>query len=539
MALRFLQLAAAAALLAPISSAQTVVVEDDAPAPSKLARAWTPQANLPTPPLAPTGNDNCALADAIAGAGTFMFNNSAATNGTEGQSTLNCIFYNLIAIDDDVWFAWTASATGRVLMSTCGGTTVDTKIAVYSGPACPGAAATALACNDDFGGNIAPGNFQSILEFDAVAGNVYLLQIGVFPGDVGGVGTFTMTYVSGIPCTLDDGTTENANSITATAGTVRSTCWIHSVGAVGSTTTVTTVSTIWGWTGTGSPLPAGLTGNVAVWEDPNDDGNPNDAVLLAQGAAPMVGQHTDTFQAIPLSSSVVATGRFFIGAWVDHTAGFPAPRDVNGCLGRPFVGWLVGNAGGSLNAANLSGNSVPPFQTTNGNSYLFNLRADCSSGPISAGTGFCFGDGTGTACPCANNGAVGNGCASSVNANGGNLAATGNPSLASDTVVLAGTGMTNTNCLYFQGTAQVSAGAGSAFGDGKRCAGGQIVRLKTIVNVNGNSQYPETGDPPVSVRGLVTAVGTRTYQVWYRNAAAFCTPDTFNLTNGFEIIWTM
>jgi hypothetical protein len=42
----------------------------------------------------------------------------------------------------------------------------------------------------------------------------------------------------------------------------------------------------------------------------------------------------------------------------------------------------------------------------------------------------------------------------------------------------------------------------------------------------------------VSVKGLVTAPGVRDYQCWYRNAAAFCTPSTFNLTNGLEITWT-
>ncbi|MEY2806172.1 MAG: hypothetical protein RIR65_589, partial [Planctomycetota bacterium] len=31
--------------------------------------------------------------------------------------------------------------------------------------------------------------------------------------------------------------------------------------------------------------------------------------------------------------------------------------------------------------------------------------------------------------------------------------------------------------------------------------------------------------------------GTRTYQAWYRNAAAFCTPSGFNLGNGLEIVW--
>jgi hypothetical protein len=40
------------------------------------------------------------------------------------------------------------------------------------------------------------------------------------------------------------------------------------------------------------------------------------------------------------------------------------------------------------------------------------------------------------------------------------------------------------------------------------------------------------------VRGAVTTAGSvRNYQVWYRNAAAFCTPSTFNLTNGLSVTW--
>ena len=29
----------------------------------------------------------------------------------------------------------------------------------------------------------------------------------------------------------------------------------------------------------------------------------------------------------------------------------------------------------------------------------------------------------------------------------------------------------------------------------------------------------------------------RYYQVWYRNAAAFCTPSTFNTSNGYAVTW--
>jgi hypothetical protein len=97
--------------------------------------------------------------------------------------------------------------------------------------------------------------------------------------------------------------------------------------------------------------------------------------------------------------------------------------------------------------------------------------------------------------------------------------------------------MPNSSALYFQGTTQLSSGAGSVFGDGLRCAGGSVIRLGTRVNASGASQYPQSGDASVSVRGGVATPGTRTYQVWYRNAAAFCTSDTFNLTNGWQLTW--
>ena len=43
----------------------------------------------------------------------------------------------------------------------------------------------------------------------------------------------------------------------------------------------------------------------------------------------------------------------------------------------------------------------------------------------------------------------------------------------------------------------------------------------------------------LSAAGLVPGPGSvRNYQVWYRNAAAFCTTDTFNLTNGVRARWT-
>ncbi len=154
------------------------------------------------------------------------------------------------------------------------------------------------------------------------------------------------------------------------------------------------------------------------------------------------------------------------------------------------------------------------------------------------GTAFCFGDGTGAACPCANNSVplAGEGCLHS-GGTGGRLYATGTPSLSGDTLLLQGVLMPNGPTLYFQGSAQAAAGAGIAFGDGKLCVGGTITRLGVVFNVAGASTYPSGVLLPVSVQGLIGAPGTYHYQGWYRDAAAFCTASTFNLTNGLTVSW--
>jgi len=198
--------------------------------------------------------------------------------------------------------------------------------------------------------------------------------------------------------------------------------------------------------------------------------------------------------------------------------------------GQIFRALIPGNVVGNVTYRVLSTDKYGNTGTTG------TLNYNSTSGAL--GTAFCFGDGSGTACPCGNNSAVGagQGCANSLGA-GARLAATGTASLAGDSVVLAGSGMPNSSALYFQGTAQGGAGLGTVFGDGLRCAAGSVTRLGTKNNALGVSTYPVAGDLSVSVKGLITLPGTRYYQVWYRNAAVFCSASTFNLTNGLTVVW--
>lgn len=197
--------------------------------------------------------------------------------------------------------------------------------------------------------------------------------------------------------------------------------------------------------------------------------------------------------------------------------------------GSPDVSFAITDSLGTLQIPAFLGSD--PFE-------IAWFRIAVTDPPVAA-VSLCFGDGSGTPCPCGNSGAAGRGCANSINALGGLLTTTGYASVSSDSLVLSGSGMPTSSALYFQGTSVIAAGSGQVFGDGKRCAGGAVLRLDTATNFGGMSQYPGAGDPAISVRGSVPLTGgVRVYQIWYRNSdPSFCTPSFFNLTNAVSVTW--
>ncbi|MEY2746116.1 MAG: hypothetical protein RL112_1158 [Planctomycetota bacterium] len=288
----------------------------------------------------------------------------------------------------------------------------------------------------------------------------------------------------------------------------------------------------------GTQLPAAaVVGTANCWVVTIDAaGGVANFTMQADGDGTYGGGGIDTFSwQMGSTAAGTGTGPFISG-------------DPNTCLGYDGTRWDPtinyaedGTGMGTQNSFYIEGGVTAPGCYWFGPnlpmaSFWLELNANACV-PTEPGVRYCSGDGTATACPCGNAGTAGNGCASSINTAGASLGAAGSASLAADTVVLTGAGMPNSNALYFQGTIRQNTGLGNAFGDGLRCAGGTIIRLGTKTNVAGTSSYPTAGNQSVSVRGAITVPGTRTYQAWYRNAAAFCTPSTFNLSNGYEIVW--
>jgi hypothetical protein len=116
------------------------------------------------------------------------------------------------------------------------------------------------------------------------------------------------------------------------------------------------------------------------------------------------------------------------------------------------------------------------------------------------------------------------------------LSASGSASIAADDLVLQASQLTAGPGLFFQGNNAINSGNGNSFGDGIRCAGGQVIRLEVRFANNANGF---TADSTISVatKGGVSIGDTKRYQFWYRDAGTSPCSSLFNLTNGYEVTW--
>ncbi|MFO0828637.1 MAG: hypothetical protein U0572_10885 [Phycisphaerales bacterium] len=114
------------------------------------------------------------------------------TVGATGQLPISasCTGGTPLSIFHDVYYRYVATATGTATVSTCGGLSIDTVLAVFTG-SCAGL--EYIGCNDD------ACDLQSAVTFPTVCGEAYTIVLGGFspePADVGS-GTMTLTQTGG------------------------------------------------------------------------------------------------------------------------------------------------------------------------------------------------------------------------------------------------------------------------------------------------------------------------------------------------------
>lgn len=135
-------------------------------------------------------NDACENPEAQMGYLILGFDTTDSS--TDGLDNPACNFFGSSSVYNDVWYCWTAPATEPVMVLTCG-STFDTKLAIYDGCGCPKGNGI-LACNDDSCGT------QSVVTFNAVAGQSYLVRVGSYSANDRGAGI--IEFRSGLPGVL-------------------------------------------------------------------------------------------------------------------------------------------------------------------------------------------------------------------------------------------------------------------------------------------------------------------------------------------------
>ncbi len=166
-------------------------------------------------------NDTCATAAPIT-AGSHAFSTCAAT--TDGPTVTSCYSGTELGMYKDVWYRYTAECSGDVTITTCG-SLFDTILAVYPAGECPTASGPSLACNDDSPGACQQPGLFSRVQFQAVAGQEYLIRIGGF-NNAAGAGMLNISCTPTCRADWDGNGQVNSSDISAFLTT-----WLQSVTA--------------------------------------------------------------------------------------------------------------------------------------------------------------------------------------------------------------------------------------------------------------------------------------------------------------------
>ena len=438
---------------------------------------------LASVPAFAQGSDSCGSAQLIAGTGQFAFDNTSAT--TDGVPDNLCLAFSTAQIEKDVWFQWVAPAAGPYKLSTCGLTSVDTRVAVYDG-SCAGAV---LACNDDTCG------VQSEVLFNATSGGLYVFRVGVYPTAAGGTGS------------IDVSSAILASAVNPSNG--------HTYLLLPSSS----------WT-VAEAAAVALGGHLAT--------------LRSQAEHDFLNANFHNWQGSDIDLWIGLNDAAVEGSFV-WSSGEPVSY-TNWDTGEP------NDAGGNEDYANLRKNNPNAYWNDlpdNPTGFHAGPHGVVELGTNVASV--CTADGLDpfvtTPCPCANAGAAGRGCDNSAATGGALLAASG--STSPDTLVLSVAGeLPNALSIVLQGNA--IAPTGLIFGDGVRCVSGALKRLYVKNASGGAVSAPGGGDASISARSAalgdpIAAGSDRWYQVYSRDpSSSFCPAPaggTYNISNGLRVRW--
>ena len=182
---------------------------------------------------------------------------------------------------------------------------------------------------------------------------------------------------------IDDGTMEDSVGFGNGAQNFES-LWFNQFDVVPGQTMISTVSVAWGTPNSPDPSLDGTPVTIAVWSDPNGDGNPSDGVLLGSVAGTIQSSGTNTFVDYTFNPpiDVSAYTSFFIGDMTPMNNGpenFPQGLDENSALHRQS--WVAAmSSGAPVDINNLGNNDFLGLIDDFGLPGNWGIRADAGGG---------------------------------------------------------------------------------------------------------------------------------------------------------------
>lgn len=156
---------------------------------------------------------------------------------------------------------------------------------------------------------------------------------------------------------VDDGSTEISIGLGA-SGTLT---WLNALETQPGCEQISEIWIVWGAPGA-VPLPTnGSPATIYLWDDPTNDGDPTDAVLLVEQAVTVenAGSGAEARYTIPVTS---VSGTFFVGASITSPAFVRgAAIDNSVPVVSPPVSWICGSYFTAFDPENLGANEIPPL----------------------------------------------------------------------------------------------------------------------------------------------------------------------------------
>lgn len=308
----------------------------------------------------------------------------------------------------------------------------------------------------------------------------------------------------------------------------------------------------WGWDGTGqvSSTPSGTGFTQVASGGRHSLALRADGSILSWGANPYtqvtgtpagvgfskVAGGGESSLALRMDGSLVRWGRAYLGQFSSMPTGLGYTEIAVGAHNSFAIaadGSIAAWGDNSSGGVSFAPEGIGFTDVSGGFDHALALQD-----PSIANTGnaYCFGDGSGTTCPCMN-GSLGAGCANSAGATGATLRGLGNAFLSVDTFRLSIDGIPgNKPGLILRGATQTNAGLGLAVGDGLLCTGGQSARSQVQLASAGSTLFTDFQGMPFGASSYGAGVPTN-YQFWYRNTTNSCSGAGFNFSNAWTTTW--